>query len=66
MCATVSDTLALATEIAVINMYDATEWVMLLCLQKGMHDLLFDQTRTMIADVQCLDKVSAEMLFLFW
>ena len=47
--ATASDTLALATEMAIINMYDATWWVVLLCLQEGVDDLLFDQPRTVIA-----------------
>ena len=50
MGATASDTLAFATEAAIVHMHYAGQWIMLLCLQKSMHDLLLDQPGTVIAN----------------
>ena len=50
MGTTAPDTLAFATEVAIVNMHYAGQWIMLLCLQKSMHDLLLDQPGTIIAN----------------
>ena len=49
MGATASYPLAFAAEVAIVNMYYTSQWIMLLCLQKSMHDLLLDQPGTVIA-----------------
>ena len=50
MGATASYTLAFTAELAIVNMYYTSQWIMLLYLQKSMHDLLLDQPGAVITN----------------